>query len=211
MRKSCHPALIVRCLCTDAYFLSLISIVAGRKLKKVNAFDKKELNKPYYTLLAVAEREEFLSILHNIGAGSNLISVGDGRSINKGNVKPGEFGTKKSATPLMLSIPSANTLANTASLRARAVAAGCLGNDDIDSKMSCSNIASSRDKTTTKLSGGDSFCCTPKLLELLDQLNPTISFAEIRENMNIPLGEVSDVIYYKSESQQLILLAFTVI
>lgn len=208
---------------------------AGFKAHRMNVFDKHQLNKPYLTLLAVADPAELLTLLHTVAGEQAHLLASHSSSVAPGAKKTGSSlsisnstassstsssssfrssstasnkaaTAKKACTPLHIDVDSsAKTTTPTlhaSSLRARAIAAGCLVVDSSSCSLlpgtpssSSSNSSLLPPSASTSVSApagsGVGFLCSPQMLEVLAQLNPTLSFAEIRHSLNIPLGEVS--------------------
>ena len=193
------------------------------KTRLHHVFDKTQLHKPYYTLLAVADQAELLTILHTAGEQQHLLSMASAApgakkpstacssssstsaaaaaAAARGSAAAGLNISTKAKEPLSVDVSSSSETAsrNPSSLRCRAMAAGCLSADSTPPPPSCSKLLTplnrqraAAGRATAAASGsGGAFDCSPRMADLLAQLNPMLSFAEIRESLGIPLGEVS--------------------
>jgi hypothetical protein len=178
--------------------------------ERANVFDKNQLNKPYYTLLAVADRDELLTILHAVSEQSHLLSLSvpsarKAKNVigtSKGQMSPLSQNTlnktsgRKIFTPLTVDVSTKNT-SNVTSLRARAIAAGCISCDTEPPPPPHSSshllVPSNRrngPSGTEPPKGTSGLNCSPSMMALLTHLNPMHSLAEIRQELEIPLGEV---------------------
>jgi hypothetical protein len=203
------------------------AVCAGSQSEKIHVFDKYQLNKPYYTLLAVADEDEMTAILHTVGAQAHMLpgitsgskkaassssnidtsaaakSSGSGSGDGGSNENSLNKASKKPFAPLRVDVSHSAAAAvppRPGSLRTRAIAAGCLSPDLALPACSSGLIVPHNKHVSSALpagtNAGSGSCggvlpCSPRMMDLLAQLNPMQSFAEIRHKLGIPLGEVS--------------------